>query len=127
MRDADVSRLVGTRLRELRETQKLSARQLALRARLSTEMVTRAERGERTPSLETLVRVCDALGVGLAEFFEDARGKRTPSVAGLERALAGLTDAERGDVMSQFAQLVRLLRGGSRGPQGRRAREQRSK
>lgn len=126
MRDADVSRLVGNRLRELRENQKLSARQLALRARLSTEMVTRAERGERTPSLETLVRVCDALGVGLAEFFEHAGGKRTPSFVALERALAGLTDAQRGDVMSQFAQLVRLLRGGPGGAPRRRGRPQRA-
>ncbi len=35
-------------------------------------MLSRAERGERTPSLETLSKVCEGLGLGLSAFFPES-------------------------------------------------------
>jgi transcriptional regulator with XRE-family HTH domain len=69
----DVTSFVAARLRALRLERGLSLRQLAKRSDLSPEMLSRAERGERTPTVETLARACSGLGVSLSAFFSEHR------------------------------------------------------
>ena len=74
-------------------------------------MLSRAERRERTPSLETLARACGGLGVTLSEFFAEPPPSPSPHVQtaaepredpaeafvealeAIQRGLAGLLDA----------------------------------
>ena len=46
---------------------------LASRAGLSQQMISYVERGMRNPTLDTLIRVTDALEVDLAELITQAR------------------------------------------------------
>jgi DNA-binding XRE family transcriptional regulator/mannose-6-phosphate isomerase-like protein (cupin superfamily) len=62
---------VGLRLRALRRERELSIAQLALKAGVSTGIVSQMERGTANPSLRTLERVRVALGVPLMALLED--------------------------------------------------------
>ena len=55
-----LERLSG-RLKVVRKGAHLTQRQLAERANVSPEFISRLERGVTTPSLETLMRLCEAL------------------------------------------------------------------
>jgi transcriptional regulator with XRE-family HTH domain len=74
-RDA-VSVDVATRLRQLREGQKISMRALARRSGLSANALSMIERGRASPSVSTLYKIAEALGVSITEFFGDLPTKR---------------------------------------------------
>lgn len=60
-------------LRDERERQGLSKYEMEQRCGLSQQMVGYVERGLRNPSLETAVRMADALGFDLEEVIKQAR------------------------------------------------------
>ena len=60
---------VGVRLRELREARGTSMRSLATRSGLSANALSMIERGKASPSVSTLYKLADALGVPITEFF----------------------------------------------------------
>src|SRR5512140_1757836 len=64
-----VSVNVGMRLRELREARAISMRGLAVKSGLSANALSMIERGRTSPSVSTLYKVADALGVPITEFF----------------------------------------------------------
>lgn len=70
-RQAAITRLVGL-LKEERLRQNLSINKVATQAGLSHTMVMRVEKGERIPTIDTLLRVTEALGCDLAEFIDRA-------------------------------------------------------
>ncbi|MBI2373125.1 MAG: helix-turn-helix transcriptional regulator [Deltaproteobacteria bacterium] len=102
---------LGARLRAARTAASLSQAELAERVGLSVESISRAERGAITPTIWSLLRVADALGV---EFDVLARGTRPskarsarrPVVERLVRLLDGLDD----DAVALLADAVRALR-----------------
>jgi transcriptional regulator with XRE-family HTH domain len=61
-------------LREQREKQGLSMTALAERAGLTQQAVSYIERGMRTPNLDTLLRIADALGLEPDQLIK--KGKR---------------------------------------------------
>ncbi len=60
---------VGRRLRQLRDSQDISMRRLASRSGLSANALSMIERGRSSPSVSTLYKLADALGVSITEFF----------------------------------------------------------
>jgi len=60
-----------------RTRQGLSMTVLAARAGLSQQMVSYVERGMRNPSLDTLLRLADALHIDLAEILRRATKRRS--------------------------------------------------
>jgi transcriptional regulator with XRE-family HTH domain len=60
---------IATRLRELREEKGMSLRALAARSRLSANALSMIERGKTSPSVSTLYKIADALGVTITTFF----------------------------------------------------------
>jgi len=60
---------VGTRLRELRELRGISMRALATKSGLSANALSMIERGKTSPSVSTLYKLADALGVSITAFF----------------------------------------------------------
>jgi transcriptional regulator with XRE-family HTH domain len=60
---------VAGRLRELREGQGISMRTLATRSGLSANALSMIERGKTSPSVSTLYKLADALGVSITAFF----------------------------------------------------------
>lgn len=60
---------VGKKIRQLREKLGLSNRQLAIKAGLSQPVMNRIENGNRKADIETIEKICDALGITLIDFF----------------------------------------------------------
>jgi transcriptional regulator with XRE-family HTH domain len=66
---SNIKKRVGVRIFEFRRGAKLSQAELAERADLSIDSISRIERGLRAPSYEALERLADALGVKVKDFF----------------------------------------------------------
>jgi transcriptional regulator with XRE-family HTH domain len=60
---------VGSRLRELREQQNISMRGLAAKSGLSANALSMIERGKTSPSVSTLYKLSEALGIPITDFF----------------------------------------------------------
>ncbi len=60
---------VGMRLRELRDARNISMRGLATKSGLSANALSMIERGKTSPSVSTLYKLADALGVPVTAFF----------------------------------------------------------
>jgi len=96
----DPSPELGQRLRKLRKEQRLSLAQLGERSGVSVSMLSHIERGQTTPSLKSLDRICQALGVEMPAVFpprelaDDSAGPdivRANARARLEFPTFGLT------------------------------------
>ena len=68
---------LGRRVRALRETLRLTQESFALRCGISVSFASLLERGERSPSYETLIAIARALEVPVPELFRD--GARSPA------------------------------------------------
>lgn len=60
---------IGQRIRQLRESRSMTQSQLQSRSKVSRSYLSRIESGQMTPSLGTLEKISEALGVGLNRFF----------------------------------------------------------
>jgi len=64
------ARLIGTRLRETRRARGLTLDDVAGAAGFTKSFVSAVERGETAPSVGSLYRICDALGMSMSSLFE---------------------------------------------------------
>jgi transcriptional regulator with XRE-family HTH domain len=60
---------IGQRIQQLRETCRLTQQELQTRSRVSRSYLSRIEIGQLTPSLGTLEKISEALGIALNRFF----------------------------------------------------------
>lgn len=67
---------VGARLRELREARNVSMRTLATKSGLSANALSMIERGKTSPSVSTLYKLADAMGVSITAFFGPESDKK---------------------------------------------------
>ncbi len=91
----------GSRLRELRQERGLSLRALGRASGLSTNALSMIERGRASPSVSTLYKIAEALGVPITAFFrlesprkaivfrKQAERSRIPVPRGLWEGLGG--------------------------------------
>ncbi len=71
---------LGKRIRELREARELTLSALATKTGITKPYLWRIERGDKThPSLATLTKIADALGVSVADLVSDDVGAETES------------------------------------------------
>lgn len=90
-RDA-ISVNIGERLRELREARNISMRTLATKSGLSANALSTIERGKASPSVSTLYKLAEALGVSITSFFgTDAERKQVVFLKTDERARVSFT------------------------------------
>ncbi|MER2536651.1 MAG: helix-turn-helix transcriptional regulator [Rhizobiaceae bacterium] len=79
----DVRALVGRNFARLRAEARLTQEEVAARANVSQQYLSGLERGTRNPSIETLVQIAAALGVGHValvepdDVFEESRSMPT--------------------------------------------------
>jgi len=64
---------VGERLKELRQSRAMSQEQLAHIANITPAYLGQVERGTKNVTVRTLEKICSALNVSLAEFFDTAK------------------------------------------------------
>lgn len=60
---------LGTVLRKLRKEQNLTQAQLASLSSVAQSVISNAENGSREPALDSLFKICGALGVSIVDFF----------------------------------------------------------
>jgi transcriptional regulator with XRE-family HTH domain len=92
---------VAHRLRQLRESEQISMRELGRRSGLSANALSMIERGRVSPSVSTLYKIAEALGVSITRFFGEepaqsdvvlvraAERTRVPFVRGVWEGLGG--------------------------------------
>jgi len=114
---------VGGRLRQLRDVRGVSMRKLATMSGLSANALSMIERGKTSPSVSTLYKLADALGLPVTDFFSPVAVRenvvflkaeerpRLPFMRGLWEGLGGETFAGR---MMPF--MLTLESGASSGP-----------
>jgi transcriptional regulator with XRE-family HTH domain len=91
----DVVARVGAGVRRLRESRGLTQAQLAEAAGMSTEEVSRLERGRREPRIGTLQRLAEAMSADIAELFAERISTTRPRTLVARRFEALRAAAER--------------------------------
>lgn len=66
-----ITEKIGSRIRELRNSLGLSQEKLALKADIDRTYLAGVEQGKRNPSIKSLEKIVEALGVSFSEFFKD--------------------------------------------------------
>lgn len=66
---SNIAKLVGERIRTLRQERGLSQEQLALKASLNTSFIGQIERGGKKPTILTLDKIVTALDITFEELF----------------------------------------------------------
>jgi transcriptional regulator with XRE-family HTH domain len=67
-----VKKLIGKKLKSTRLRNDMTIQDLAERSRVSSNMISRIERGLTTPSVEILIKLADAFGMSINYFVEEA-------------------------------------------------------
>lgn len=62
---------IGNRIQEIRKASDMTAKELSKRIEVSPSFISAVENNDSKLSLGTLGRICDALGVTLAAFFNE--------------------------------------------------------
>lgn len=88
--------LLGQKIRKLRNAHHLSQADLAELIDVSTNYIGQIERGDRKPSLETLVCLCNALGTSMDYILSDSLTNNTDQLSqDIITKLAALSNAEK--------------------------------
>lgn len=104
----EVCRVIGERVRDIRQGLGLTMERFAERAGLSIGMLSKIEHGQTSPSLGSLTSLANAAGVPFTAFF---RGLDEEHDAVIVPAGAGLDIAHEGDSASRTYQDLGALRG----------------
>lgn len=66
----DINKLFGRRVSELRQSKHFSQEELADRCGVHRTYMGSIERGEKSPTLNTIKKIIDGLDISLKEFFD---------------------------------------------------------
>jgi transcriptional regulator with XRE-family HTH domain len=81
------ARVIGEKLRAVRQDRQMSLRELANKAEVSASMLSQIETGKVFPSVRSLYSIANALEVSVDYFFPEQMGERVPVPAdGIETA-----------------------------------------
>ncbi|MFB6346162.1 MAG: helix-turn-helix domain-containing protein [bacterium] len=97
--------VISERIKELRQKKDLTQEQLSSLCNYSRTYIGKIERGEKSPSLETLIRLADALNTDLASLFQEEgshdyagghakKSKKLPSVFNQFNYIIGVMDPD---------------------------------
>lgn len=98
-------RLIGQKIKEKRKKFGMTQEQLAERCEISVSYIAHIERGTKSLSLETAVRISNVLGISLDYLILDEISERERTLSAMETELAKC-EPERADA---FLRLTRLL------------------
>jgi transcriptional regulator with XRE-family HTH domain len=110
MKMKDVRQRLGARIRRLREERRLTQEALAYRAFITAAYTSFLERGEKTASLEVLIRLTEALDVSLSELFLDVDRETSKDLARLSAATAGQPPAIQRRIFRVVEEMLGVVR-----------------
>ena len=94
-----IEQTLGNSLRYLREQQGISLRALAERTDFSASFLSQIENGQCSPSISSMEKISNALGVSLGQFFLSANQQQATVVRASDRAHMSL-DWSRAEIAS---------------------------
>ncbi len=98
-----IEQALGRQVRSLRQHQQLTAKKLAQRANISIALLSKLEHGTVSPSLHTISRLAQALGVPVTLLFQQTTSKNSASFI---PAGSGLKVERAGSLMGQSYELL---------------------
>ncbi|WP_422445273.1 helix-turn-helix domain-containing protein [Thermoanaerobacterium sp. DL9XJH110] len=101
---------IGKRLKEIRKSKTITITALSKKIGLTREYLSNIERNINTPSLQTLQKICDALGITLAEFFSEEERQIPPEISSLMKEVKNLTP-EQAELLARFIQTMKDQKG----------------
>jgi transcriptional regulator with XRE-family HTH domain len=99
--------VIASRLKELRESKKLSQGDIEERTGLLRCYISRVENGHTVPAVSTLEKLARALEVPMYQLFHD--GEAAPSIRNLKRPKTGEEWGGKGDEAHYLSKLRGLL------------------
>ena len=118
------ARLVGRRLREARHARGSTLDEIATAAGFTKSFVSAVERGETSPAIGSLYRICEVLGISMSSLFEtmaapDANVVRRADVQGTYFGGEGVVNYVLSPRAERRAQIIetRIAPGGSPDPE----------
>lgn len=107
-KEDSVVRRTGAKLRHFRILKGISQEQLALDCDLNINTIGMIERGQKNPTIYTLQRICDGLGITLATLFLYDESSDTAAEDTIQRIEAVLRQLPQRDV-ERVARIVEEL------------------
>lgn len=106
---SDISKRLGSKIKELREMRGLSQAALAQKCLKSVETISNFERGKTTPSIATVERLAKVLGVDIKQFFELSKqsDKKSKTVILIENRLSLLSVSDQEAVAAMVDSLCK--------------------
>lgn len=101
MNDVD---FIAKRITELRLTKNISSRKLSLDLGLSNSYITQIENGNKLPSLENLLKICNYFQINIGDFFNSS--SITPEIRVLLDTVQSLTPEQ----LEQLTKFLKLLK-----------------
>ena len=102
-----LTREVGAKIKYLRQKRGLSQEALALSCDMNPAFLGHVERGMRSPTLNTLQRICDGLGITLTELL--LTEPNAAADAGCAAAIQHVTDRMRQLTPAQAAHIADMV------------------
>lgn len=90
-----INRLLGLRLKEIRQNRKISQERLSEKLGVDPKYLSRIEVGKATPSLDLLVKSADLLGVEVKSLFEFSHLENPQKKVQIESLLSGVTEEQQ--------------------------------
>lgn len=94
----------GQRIAALRERRGMTKAELAIKAGLSPSLITKIEKGENKPSLDSLEALCNVLGISVKEFFVYSDN---PHKSMLYALIENMTDEQAHKALEIIRHLIR--------------------
>ena len=113
---SNISKIIGNRIRMIRNDKGLSIEELAEKADINTTHLGRIERGETVPKLDSIEKIVNALGITFEELFRyiqpaaESGGKNDTTLALLINRLNSLKPSEQKEVLNLFEILFKLIK-----------------
>jgi transcriptional regulator with XRE-family HTH domain len=101
-----VKELIGKRIKEARQAKGLSQESLSERIGMSAKYLSSVERGKENPTLDTLIKLADALEVETSELF-NYQHKRSPEE--LRQLISCLMDEGHDEKLRLMAKIITAI------------------
>ncbi len=110
---SELSKVIGDRIRFIRNEKGYSIEELAHRANISITHLGRVERGDRSPSLDILGKIVNGLDISFAELFNDfqvPKDDKDTTLAILINRVNSLNSNEQKELLIILDSLFRMIK-----------------
>lgn len=97
---------IGERIKNLRISRKISARQLAIKCNVSPAQISMIESSSTNPSLDLLERICTILDISLSDFFID----KQQSLSATQIELMNLSKELSDEQISKIIEVIKVFK-----------------